>query len=127
MRDRGIERDDRIAEHQEVRPAADAIDGIGRVGLAGVEVRAGRRREVAAGRKAHHADAIGRDAELLRAGAHEPDRALRVAELDRVVIPRPEPVLEDERRDAGRVQQVRDLPSLVIRGETARSRRRARR
>ena len=87
--------------------------------FAGVEVGAGGRRQVSARREAHHADAIGGKAELLRPRAHETNRALRIAELDRMVIPRPEPVLEDEGGHAGRVQQVRDLPSLVIRGEGA--------
>ncbi len=87
MRDRGVERDDRVGQDQEVGTAADALDGIGGVGLAGVEVGAGGRRQVSAGREAHHADAIGGNAELRRAGAHEANRALRVAELDRVAVP----------------------------------------
>ena len=66
MGDRRVERDHRVAEDQEVGPAAGAVDGIGGVGLAGVEMRAGGRGEVSAGREAHHADPVGRDAELLR-------------------------------------------------------------
>ena len=87
------------------------------VGLSRVEMRPGGRRKVSARREPHHADAIGGKTELLCPGAHQTNRALRIAELDRMAIPRPEPVLEDERGDSGRVQQVRDLPSLVIRGE----------
>ena len=60
-----------------------------------------------------------RNAELLRARAHEANGALRVAELDRVMVSGTEPVLEDERRHAGGIEQVRDLPSLVIRRERA--------
>ena len=117
--DGGIERDDGVGENQKVRPAAGAIDRIGRVGLSRIEVRPGRRRQVSARRETHDADAVGRHAELLRAGAHEADRPLRVAELDRVVIFRAEPVLEDERGHAGRIQQVGDLPPLVIGRERA--------
>ncbi len=56
------ERNHRIAEHQKVGPAAYAVDGVGGAGIAGVEVRAGGGGQVAAGRKAHDADAVGRDA-----------------------------------------------------------------
>ena len=97
MRDAGLEGDHRIAEDQEVGPAAGAVDRVGCRRRCRVETRAGGRREVSAGREAHQADPIGVDAEFLRAAAHQPHGALRVAELDRMAILRAEPVLEDER------------------------------
>ena len=48
------------------------------------------------------------------ARAHEPDRPLRVAELDRVAVTRAEPVPEHERGDTHRVEQIGNLTALVI-------------
>ena len=48
-----------------------------------------------------------------------PDRALRVAELDRMVIPRTEPILQDERAHAHRVEPRRDLAPFVIHRQRA--------
>ena len=79
---------------------------MGSVALAfpGVEMGPGGRRKVSAGREAHHADAIGGYAELLGARAHQANRPLRIAELDGVVIPWAQPVLEDEGGHSGRVE-----------------------
>ena len=78
----GFEGDHRIAEDEEVGPAAGAIDRVGRRGVAGVESCAGGCREVSSGREAHQPDAGGVDAVLLRPRADQPQSALRIAELD---------------------------------------------
>ena len=46
--------------------------------------------------------------------ADEPQGALRVAKLDRVAVLRTEAVLEDEGRDAHRVEVRGHLPSFVV-------------
>ena len=66
------------------------------------------------GRKTQHAQAIGCDAELLCAAAHETNGALGVADLDWVVIFRPEPIFENKRGNAERVQPVRHLSPFMI-------------
>ena len=82
-------------------------------------MRASRRREVTASGESHHPNSIGGQAEVLRAGADEANGALGVAELNRVMVARPESVLEDESGHARRVEQVRDLPSFVVGRERA--------
>ena len=119
MSNGGIERDDGVGQNQEVGPAADTVDGIARVGFSRVEMRAGRRREVTASGEPHHPNSIGGQAELLRARADEANRALGVAEFNRVMVAGPESVLEDESGHARRVEQVRDLPSFVVGRERA--------
>src|SRR5262249_20993645 len=58
VRRRVAEGDDRVGEDREVRPATGALDRVGGVGLAGVEVRRRGRGEVAAGGEAPDADAL---------------------------------------------------------------------
>ena len=65
MRERFAERDDRVAEDHEVGPAAYAVDRVGGVRVALVEVRAGGRGQMPAGRKAHDADFLRIDLPLL--------------------------------------------------------------
>ena len=108
------QRDHGIAEHGEVGPAADAIDWIGCVRIAFVETRRDGRREVTAGRKSHDADAIAGNVPFAGSRAHGADRALRVAELDRVVIAGPEPVSQHECRHPHRVEIVRRLTPFQI-------------
>ena len=60
----------------------------------------GARCEVAARGEPHNPDTVRRDVPLAGFGANRADRALRVAQFDRMVVTRPEPVLQHERGDA---------------------------
>jgi hypothetical protein len=53
----------------------------------------------------------------MRLGAHHPQRPLRVAQLDRVMVSRAEPVPQHEGRDAARVQPLGDLFAFMIHGQ----------
>src|SRR5205823_6796317 len=107
-----------IAEYQEIRPAADPIDGIRRLRITRVEMRSGRGGKVSAGRESHHAYPIGRNVPFLRLRANHPDSPLSVAEFDRVMIARPKPVLQNKGRDAQRVEPVSLLDALVADGQS---------
>ena len=87
--------------------------------LSRIEMRAGRRREVSARGKAHHANSIGGKAELLGAGADEADRALRVAELDRMVVAGPSRYLRTKAVTPAALRRFAHLPSFVIGRERA--------
>src|SRR5207302_1987112 len=97
--------------------AALAIDGIGGVGLAGVEVRGGGRGEVTSRGEAEDRDALGVKLPLIRPGPYRPDGPLRIAEHDRMVIPRAEAVLEDDARHAERVQPLGHVLALMFDSE----------
>ena len=66
-----------------------------------------------ASREPHHADAIGNDVELGGARTDGANRALRVAKLDRMVISRPEAILQHERGD--RPSRCTNTPTDVLR------------
>src|SRR5687768_3606413 len=72
------ERDDRVAQDEEVRPAAGALDRVGGVAPAVVEVRAGSGREVAARGETHDADALGVYVPFLGAGTDGAEGALSI-------------------------------------------------
>ena len=110
---------DRIAKDGEVRPAALAGDGIRRIFPAAVPMRGERGGEVATGRKAHDADALGIDAICVGVGADVLDGALCVVELRGVSIIRREPVSEDERRNPELVEELRYLLTFVIDRQSA--------
>ncbi len=69
---------------------------------------------MAAGGKAHDADAVRQHAVLGGFGAHGADGALRVAQFDGMMIARAEPVLEHKGRDADRVEPLRDLRAFIV-------------
>ena len=96
-----------------------AVDRGGRCGVAAVEQRGGRRRQVPAGGEAHDADAILADLEILGIPARVANRLQHVLLHGRVVIARAETVLQDERGHAARRQEPRDLVALVIHRERA--------
>jgi hypothetical protein len=73
VRERRLHRHDRIQQGDEVRPR-DRIDRRAGAALGGIEPRGRRRRQVAAGRCAEQADAIGTDAEFAAR-----DRTVRIA------------------------------------------------
>ena len=108
------ERDYRVAEDQEIRPAAYPFDRVAGGRIARVKMRSRARCQVAARGEAHDADAAGIDAIVRRFGANRADGPLRVAKFDRVMILGPEPVLQHERRDSDRVQPPRDIGSLFL-------------
>ena len=117
MRPRRGHRNDRIREDREVGPASHAIDGVSGARVAGIEQGARGHGEVTAGRKTHDADARRVESPLGRAKSQRSNRTLRVPELNRMVVARPEAVAQDERRHPQRIQVSGDLSSLVVRGE----------
>ena len=111
------ERDHRVDQHQEIRPAAGAIDRVGGVRVHAVEMRARRGRQMSAGREAHDADAVRQHAIFAGLLAHDADGALRVVELGRMAIFRPQPVLQNKGRDPHGVQPARNLVTLFVHRE----------
>src|SRR6476646_9507845 len=99
MRPRFCQRDDWIAEYGDVRPARRAVDDVQRVTLSRVEVCARTHREVATCREAHDPDSRRIEMPFSRVRSQQPNRALSVTKLDRVVILGTDPVAKDERRD----------------------------
>ena len=69
-------------------------------------------------REAHDPDAVRQQAILGRLGAHRADGPLRVAEFHRMVIFRPQPVLQHEGRHPQGIQPPRDLVAFLIHGKT---------
>ena len=88
-----------VAEHQEIRPAAEPLHWVARVGLAGVEERAGGCCQMASGGKANKADAVGDESH--RRQLRTAPAAPRVAhpEWDRIKILCAQPVLEHKGGD----------------------------
>ena len=117
MRDSWLHGNHRVAQDQEIRAAADPVNGIRHIGLFGIEVGPRRSGKVSASRESHHSDAIGGDVPLLRMRTHQSDCALRVAEFDGVMIARPKPILKNERRDSLGVKPVGLLDTLIRDGE----------
>src|SRR5580704_11341079 len=72
---------------------------------------------MAARGEAHDADAVGRNVEFGRARTNQANGALRVAQLDWMVIARAKTIREDESGHAERVEPVRYLPPFVVRSE----------
>ena len=103
-----------VAEDDEVRTAADALDGIRRTGVRRFGHRGRRRREVPPRREAHHPDAIGRHTELRGARTHESNRPASVDERGREEVVLPQPVLEHEGGHASCREPVGDLTSFEI-------------
>ena len=91
--------------------------GSAAAGFAAVEVRGRGGRQMPAGRKTHDADARRVQMPLVRARAHHADGPLHVAKLDRMVIPRPEPVFQHERGHPQGVQVIRRHAALEIHRE----------
>src|SRR6185295_5678396 len=104
MRDRRLHGNHRVAKDEEIRAAADPVNGVRRIELSGIEVRPRCSGKVSASRESHHSDTIGGDVPLLRMRTHKSDCALRVSEFDGVMIPRPKPILKNECRDSLRVK-----------------------
>src|SRR6185312_3022571 len=112
---RSLQCDDWVSKNEEIRTAADAINGIRCAAVPIVEMRGRGGGQMSAGRESHYADPIRRDAELLRASSNQTNRALRVLKLNRMVILWSEPVFENKCRDAKRIQPICDLASFVVR------------
>src|SRR5581483_828128 len=110
-------RDDGITQNGKIRPAADTVNGIGGGRIAGIEVGGRSRGKMPAGGKAHHTYAAGRYAEFGGARPHQANGALRISQLNRMMVARTQPVFENKRGDSQRVQPVCHLASLVVRSE----------
>lgn len=102
----------RIGEDQEVRAAADALDGITGIGLAGRCIHCGGGSQVATCREPHHADAFRIDVESLGIRSHGPNSARAVEQWERQPCLGPNPVRQDERGDPTRREPRRRLDSL---------------
>jgi len=113
----GCHGDDRVDQDRAVGPAAQAVDGVGRIGISGVVMRGDRRREVAAGREAEHSDATGIEAPFLCAGTDGANGALGVLKWAGVVVLGSEPILQHHTGDPDRVQPFGDFFTLVVHGQ----------
>jgi hypothetical protein len=71
MRVRRGEGDHRVGQDHEIRPRAGAIERVGGVRIARVEVRAGGGGQVTAGGESPDADAVGSDSVIGGMRAHE--------------------------------------------------------
>jgi hypothetical protein len=78
--------------------------------------KSGRLPRVSSGGKSHHAQAIRRDSELHGAGTHQANGALRIAELDGMVIARAQPVFQYEGGDAHGIEPGGDLAAFFVHG-----------
>src|SRR3954447_23752331 len=84
-----------------------------------IKLCARRHRKMTSGGEAHDSDSRRIEAPFGRMRSKRSERALRIAELDRVVIRRSQPVAQHECCNPKRVEEIRDLPSFVIRCEAA--------
>ena len=108
-----------IAEDAEGGPRGLPVDGIGGLRVAIVAFHAGRQRQVAAGRTAHHAHALGIDLEPLVVMPHQPQRPRHVTEHDGMSVAlAAQPIAEHEGGDAAGVEPFGVVAALVI-GEAA--------
>jgi HAMP domain-containing protein len=113
MRIRRLQRDHRVTEHQEVRPAARALHRVIGMGIAEVEVRARGADQVSAGGEPPQADAVNIQPQLARPCPHCPHRALRILQRHRMAEGA-DTVAQDDRRRPARIQPRGNLPSLVV-------------
>ena len=86
MDERSVHLDDGVEQREEVGPAAHRVERLPGAALGRVEERAGHPGEVAAGRRADHADPIGLDAELGGARSHDPHGAQHVLQRRREAV-----------------------------------------
>src|SRR5260370_29988983 len=94
-------RDDRVAKDAQIGPRALPLDWVERVGVAAVEMSQQRGGEVAAGRRAHDANALWVEEPFGRAGPDGSHGARGVLQHGRVVVTtRAEAVIEHEAGDA---------------------------
>jgi len=77
-----------------------ALDGVRARCVAAIEMRARAHRKVTAGRETHDANTPGIEPPLVCTGLQRPDGALRVAELDRVMVSGAKSIAQHERRDS---------------------------
>lgn len=95
-----------VAEHEKIRPAAFLIDGVDGLAHALVETRPRRRREMAAGGEAEHADPTRAHAEARRMVAHVAQRALRIQQRNLAVIGRQHAIAQHKRGNALSIQPL---------------------
>ncbi len=114
MGDAGFHADDRVGEHHEVRTTAGVLDGIRRVGIAIVEMRASRGSEMASGRKSHNADAVGIDGVFGGMRAHIANGALGIEQRNRMVIARAVAIGEDKGCHSAIVEPLGDFSPFII-------------
>ena len=120
VRDSFFHGDDRVAENAEVRPGADAVDGIGGVRISVIEAGQKRCGEMSAGGGPDHADSFGVDTPLFRVAADDPERAGRIGEHHRVTVSLgAETVAQDESGDAVLIEEERVIASFMTGCKTA--------
>src|SRR5438046_7916764 len=69
---------------------------------------------MSSGGESHHADTVGNDGELGGTGANGANRALCIAKLDRMVVPRAEAVFQYERGNPHGVVPIGPLTAFVF-------------
>ena len=109
------ERNHRIRQNQKIRPAPLPLHHIARIRLPRIKLRPRRRRQMPARRKSPHPHMIHRNSPLRRMRPHHPNRPLRILQLNRMVILRPQPVLQHKRRHPALIQPPRKLIPLLLR------------
>ena len=116
----------RVDERLKIRSGTLARDSIGGVGCASVKALGREKGDFAAGGKTHHADAVGGDAPIGGAAAHEAEGALHVREgvvvhgVGGVGFAR-EAILEHKRGDAAFAEPAGDVVAFVVGPEFAMS------
>ena len=117
MHVRGSEGDHRVTENHEVRTRTDAIDRVGRTGVAGIEMSACSRRQMSTRGKSPDPDFLRSDPILRGMIARITNRTLRVAQFDGMVIPRTQAILEDERNHATSGEPLSHLFAFMVHGQ----------
>src|SRR5580765_6841835 len=103
-----------VAKDANIGAAALAIDRIGGVRFAGVEMGYRGRREMSAGGGTHDADAFGIDLPFSGAGTHRTDGALGIFQHARMPVAlRTEPIPQNEGADAMLIQVERVILSFM--------------
>ena len=74
---------------------------------------------MAARGKTHDPHMVGRHVPFRCSCAHDADCALRIAKFDRMVVPRAQPVFQNERGNPQRIQVVRDFTPFMIHRQRA--------
>ena len=111
---RGIHRDHRVDQDRAVGPGTRAVDGVGGVGVSGVEVGRDGGGQVPAGREAEDPHALRVELPFVGAGPDGPDRPGGVLEHRWVLRLGPEPVFEDDPGHAQAVEPFGDRFAFVV-------------
>ena len=114
MQIRLMKRNHRIRQNQKVRPRSLLLHHIARILLIRIELRPRRRRQMSPSRRSPHPHMIHRNPPLRRMSPHHPNRPLRILQFHRMVILRPQSVLQHKRRHPALIQPPRKREPLLL-------------